>query len=252
MKKSVVTQKRAGWFYTLLLAAGLVSLSAVQAATITVSQDSYIDGRDGYLDSNFGGENVLYAGQHGQVNGGRKSYLLFDASELPLISSINFFQVQRGGGTVSRTVNVSAILGENVDSWTESAITWNSAPGNNVAAANREFVAFPGETVIRVAGISLGGATDTVYQVPFSGLLLDDMTAILNALNTGDRKLTLGLSLGSTIETSIPFRSREYGGGSSPALLDVTFVPEPAMGSLLLCGGMILLGMRGRRSGSRA
>ncbi len=212
-----------------------------------VSQDSYIDGRAGFLDSNFGSSTALYVGQSTVNNGGRKTYMQFDATSLPEIFSVDDFQVQRGGGTINRTIQLHAILGDNVDSWTQAGLTWNNAPGNNVAPGLREFAAAAGESVILLGNFFTGAAADTVYEVPFSGLSEASSQAILSALNSGDRKLTLGLQYYSSQDSSITFRSQEFGDGTFGPRLNITFVPEPATGTLLIGGGMLLLALRRRR-----
>jgi hypothetical protein len=228
------------------LAAFLISGSSLHAATLTVSQDSYIDGREGFLSSNFGTSTSLIAGQSGTSNGGRKIYTQFDATGLPEIVGIEDFGITRGGGTINRTILLFAILGENVNDWTETGITWNNAPGNNVDAGVRNFAAFPGETLIQIGSISTGADPSTVYSVTFSGLSEPDTQSILDALNTGSRKLTLGLHYNSSQESAITFLSKESGNGSAAATLNVTFVPEPGTFSLLF-GGMALLVASRRR-----
>lgn len=223
----------------------LASVAWLPATTLMVLQDSYIDGRDVFLDSNFGTATSLLVGQSTPpgTQGGRKAYLLFDASSLPDIFSIDSFQIQRGGGTVNRTIQLYAILGDSVDAWIESGesgITWNNAPGNNVTAGLRDFGAFPGESLIYIGDINTGALTDTIYTVSFGALAEADSQAILAALNTGDRKLTLGLRYNSSQDSSITFRSKEFGDGSSAAKLNVTLIPEPGSAALLL-GGIALL-----------
>ncbi len=233
----------------LILAVLLASGCGLWATDLVVSQDSYIEGLTGSLDSNFGGSGTLYAGQSSTVSpdqGGRKSYLLFDASALPEITEISSFTVRRNGGTINRTIQLYAILGDNVDTWTETGITWNNAPGNNVTQGLRDFGAYPGESLIYIGNINTGADSEAIYTVPFSGLSGADYQNILDALNTGDRKLTLGLKYNSSQASSIAFRSKEYGDGSSAAFLSVTLIPEPSGAALLLGGLAGLVALRRR------
>lgn len=224
----------------------LSSVAWLPATTLMVSQDSYIDGRDGFLDSNFGTNTTMLVGQSTPpgTQGGRKAYLLFDATSLPEIFTIDDFQIQRAGTTVNRTIQLYAILGDNVDTWTETGITWNNAPGNNVTAGLRDFGAYPGESLIYIGDINTGSLADAVYTVSFGGLSEANSQAVLDALNTGDRKLTLGLKYNSGTDNSIPFRSKEYGDGSFGAKLNVTLIPEPGSAALLIGGIALLLAAR--------
>jgi len=164
------------------------------------------------------------------TGGGRKGCFLFNATGLPQITSLDQFVVQRAGGTGTRSTLLYAILGTNeflgsVNNWIESEITWNNAPANNNPVnTNRAFVAYPGESLIKVGpGFQASGNAEQVCPFLPTGLAETDHQAILTALNTGDRKLTLGLQYNSGNENNIPFRSRENGDGSFGARLYVTF-----------------------------
>ena len=200
---------------------------------LPVSQDADIDGLAANVDTNFGDSNVVRVGNSGSSHGGRKSYFLFDATGLPEVTSIDNFEVIRNGGTTSRSVRLVAILGDNVNTWTEQGITWNNAPGNNVGPASRDFAAFPGEEIIVLAQVSTGGVNpgDILRFVPgvgITGFSETDRLAILNALNTGNRTLTLGLQYISSQQTTIPFRSKENAGGVFAPRLNLVTAEEPS------------------------
>jgi hypothetical protein len=219
----MITQRYHPPLATMLAGALLFTIAiASNATTLTVSQDSYIEGLESSLDTNFGAAAQVRVGQSGTTQGGRKAYFLFDATGLPDILSVENFQIQRAGGTISRTIALYAILGENANSWTELGITWNNAPGNNVAPGTRNFEAYPGESLIFIDTFSTGSLSDTVYNVPFGKLAEADRQVILNTLNTGDRKLTLGLHYNSSQDSTVNFRSQENGDGSFGARLNLT------------------------------
>jgi hypothetical protein len=208
-------------------------------SSLYVSQDSYVEGFLDSRDTNFGDNTQVRVSQV-DAQGGRKGYFLFDATGLPEILSVDGFQTQRAGGTTSRTILLFAILGTNlnlgtsVNDWTEMGITWNNAPANNVGVnTNRAFVAYPGESLIQIDSFSTGSLGDAVYNVSFEKLNEDNRQAILSALNTGDRKLTLGLQYNSSQATTIGFRSKEYDDGSFGARLNVTFAPLAILGVVI-------------------
>jgi hypothetical protein len=60
---------------------------------------------------------------------------------------------------------------------------------------------------------------------------------ILTALNTGDRKLTLGLQYNSSQASTISFRSREYGLESSIPRLNVTLAAAPVVAPVVIKSG---------------
>ena len=104
-------------------------------------------------DTNYGNNSEVQVSQSAGTQGGRKGYFLLDATGLPEILRVDDFQVQRAGGTTSRSIQLYAILGTNdflgsVNNWTETGITWNNAPANNTNTVNvdtnRAFVAYTG------------------------------------------------------------------------------------------------------------
>jgi hypothetical protein len=209
-----------------------------------VSQDSYVAGYGDTRDTNYGANTTVVCGGN-DVGGGRKPYFLFDATGLPEIVSLDQFVVQRAGGTTTRSMLLYAILGTNenlgsVNNWIESEITWNNAPGNNNPVnTNRSFVAYPGETLIQVGpGFQASGNAEQICTFLPTGLAETSLQAILSALNTGDRKLTLGLQYNSGNTANIGLRSREFGDGSFGARLFVTFA-APVVVHPMIQGGVI-------------
>ncbi len=135
-----------------------------------------------------------------------------------------------------------------VNNWTETGITCNNAPANNTNTVNvdtnRAFVAYTGETLMFVEDLSTGSLSDTVYNVPvWRDMSEANRQTILNALNTGERKLTLGLQYVSSQATIIGFRSRTYGVESSIPRINVTFAAAPTVAPVVIQSG----GVNGRR-----
>jgi hypothetical protein len=219
-------------------------------SSLLVARDANIQGTLNERDTNYGNDNQVRVSQSAGTQGGRKGYFLFDATGLPEILRVDDFQVQRAGGTTSRSIQLYAILGTNeflgsVNNWTETGITWNNAPANNTNTVNvdtnRAFVTYPpGETLMFVEDLSTGSSSDTVYNVPvWRDMSEANRQIILNALNTGERKLTLGLQYNSSQATIIGFRSREYGVESSIPRINVLFSAAPTVAPVVIKSGNV-------------
>ena len=136
-------------------------------SSLFVAQDARIAGLPENRDTNYATENLQVS--QSDSTGGKKSYLLFDAAGLPEILRVEDFQIQRAGtATTSRSIQLKTILGTNeflgsVNNWTETGITWNNAPANNVGTdTNRAFVAYTGESVMHIEDFNTGSGFDTV------------------------------------------------------------------------------------------
>jgi len=208
-------------------------------SSLLVAQDARIAGLLDDRDTNYPTENLQVSQSDAQ--GGKKSYLLFDATGLPEILRVNDFQIQRASGTTIRSIQLKAILGASVNNWTETGITWNNAPANNVGTdTNRAFVPYTGESVMHIEDFSTGSLNDTVYNVPvWRDASEANRQTILTALNTGDRKLTLGLQYNGSQASTVAFRSREYGVESSIPRINVTLAAAPTVAPVWITGGSV-------------
>ena len=88
--------------------------------TIYTDRDTYIDNY--YGDSNFGGKDYLFIGDH--FSGYAHTFLHFDLSEIPEVCtkaylSLDFYYI-------SKTIDISIYTTGN--DWTEYALTWINAP----------------------------------------------------------------------------------------------------------------------------
>ena len=201
----------------LVLAALLASGSWLHGATIPVSADAYVDGTN--KSANFGTNSTLTLEQ--SALGGDKAYLRFDASawgatNLGRVESLRV--VWAASTNITRSIYSWLITGTGANSWTENGITWSNAPANKVTGTDRGFVAYPGQTVTGIGGIQYAAGTPRELTIPF-GQASAQETALLTALNTGDRKATIGVSYNSSLTSSVAIYSREYGGGIYAATL---------------------------------
>jgi hypothetical protein len=192
-----------------LATAALISITGTARAAQTelrTSADAHVDGNN--PDVNYGGAEVLDISQTDA--GGCKAYLLFDASGWGTnISRIGDITFTCASG-LTRSYIAYIITGDGANDWTESEITWNNAPANDVTGTAREFVARAGQTVTLLGSIS-GGGDGTVLSIPFGPGSAGE-TALLEALNTGSRKATIGIRYNSTQAGSIVgFYSKEHG-----------------------------------------
>lgn len=195
------------------------------AASLEVSQDATVWGGT-HAGTNYGSETfVMSVGSGDSAEEWRKGYLLFDASSLPLFDSVESLSFTYYTANYSRSAKFYLLEGSGVDAWSQGSITWNSAPGNVVD--NGRTFGGAGITVTHLGTIT-GGTNDygNLLTLTLSG---SGQAALLNALNTGDRKVTIvfahdssnrSFSLASTEHASMAAASLSYTPGST--------VPEPA------------------------
>ncbi len=226
----------------------LAASSGANAALLSVSADAHIDGTN--ATANFGLDTVLSIEQG--VLGGNKAYLLFDASALggTQVGRIENLNVVWAGGGTTRTLWFGLITGTGANDWTETSLTWQNAPGNNVTGTDRNFVAYAGQAVILLGTVgSAGGPSGKTLTLAFTEGSSEE-SALLSALNTGDRKATIGVRYNSSQTSSANIYSREYEVAGVPgayaATLNYQLIPEPSTAALL-CGGCALLIARRRR-----
>jgi hypothetical protein len=190
--------------------------------------DAHIEGAR--PSENFGTNHVLSLAQ--STLGGDKAYLLFDASgwgetNLTRIESLRV--VWAGSTNITRTLAASLITGSSANDWSETTITWNNAPGNNVLSTDRNFVAFPGQTVTTLGSVQYASGNPRELIIPFGAGSAQE-NALLTALNTGDRKATIGVNYNSSQTTAVFIYSREHEGGIHAAAIEVSgLVPVPPL-----------------------
>lgn len=209
----------------LTLAVCLASCATVRAESLPVSADAHIEGNA--PDSNFGTSPVLSIAQTDL--GGNKAYLQFDAStwgatNLGRVESLHL--VWAGSTNITRTLYVCLITGAGANDWTEGALTWSNAPGNNVSGTARGFVAYPGQTVTPLGSVQYTMRSPRELTIPFSAGSAEG-NALLSALNTGTRKATVGVGYNSSQSTTVGIYSKEYDGGMSAASLELSLSADP-------------------------
>lgn len=137
-------------------------------------------------DENYGSE--LFIRAQRDEPGTAKSYVRFDADGCGIITDIHFMSgvslAQNG-----RSGRFYLITGEGADDWEESSITWNNAPGNDTE--NLKYFLNNGTWSILFLGrneaVRSGFASDIEWEEGAKETLL-------NELNSGDRKITIGIS----------------------------------------------------------
>lgn len=213
----------------LVLAACLAAGSGAHAASLVVSADAHIDGTN--KTTNFGTNDVLSLKQSDL--GGNKAYLLFDASawgatNLSRVESLRL--VWSASTNMTRTIAASLIAGSGANDWTETGITWNNAPANNVVGTDRNFVAYPGQTVTSLGSIQYAAGTPPELVISL-GAGTTQEKALRDVLNMGTRKATLGVSYNSSHSTAVSIHARETDGGIYAAALEVVAgsAPTPPM-----------------------
>ena len=144
----------------------------------------------------------------------RKGYVKFDANGLndaAVVTNINAFTMYFSQ-PYARSANFYLITGSGVDSWDESAITWNNAPGNGPGAAFLNDAAYTSTYIGQ--NVSATGWVDFVwYSQPA-------MDAVMHELNTGDRTATIAFMHESTSRLAT-FASRENPSGHPLIQMDL-------------------------------
>ncbi|MBN1854821.1 MAG: PEP-CTERM sorting domain-containing protein, partial [Pirellulales bacterium] len=147
------------------------------------------------------------------------------------------------------------------DNWTESTITWNNAPYNDVAGPDRSFNPFAslGELdPVLIGGFQVGlGSPNAVldgngnptgyYAHQFTQAESDLLVA---ALTTDDHKVTIGLQYNSSATDQFALKSRDAdvsGVGPVPPILRLSLVPEPTTLTLIGLGALAALPRLRRR-----
>ncbi len=224
----------AGRLGGLILAACLASGSGAHASSLAVSADAHIDGTN--KAANFGTNDVLSLKQSDL--GGNKAYLLFDASgwgptNLTRVEHIRL--VWSGSTTITRTLALCLITGTGANDWTETGINWNNAPANNVTGTDRNFVAAGGQTVTVLGSMQYVAGSPRELSIPLGAGTAQEK-ALRDALNTGTRKVTLGVNYSSSQSTAVEVYAREAAGGTFAPALEVVGgpVPTPPMTDLQL------------------
>lgn len=200
-----------------------------QAAVLVTTVDSTI--KQVNPTTNFGSDTTLVGVGNAAASGSwQKSYILFDASGLTgqtLTSVSGLTMVYTPASNRSGTFYL--ITGAGANSWTETGITWNNAPANDTASG----IGFSGAGF---TATTLGSATGNGSVVPITLSISGAAeTALLSALNTGDRMATIAFAHVSSSNTFTVYSSDFNSGASSP-YLTYTAVPEPSTFALIGLG----------------
>ena len=160
-----------------------VTLSGPQIVTVNVSEDASVKRTE--PDINFGSDTKLYI--HNNESSTNVTYLKFDASALEYkikdILTIDAFALSNSS---ARSADVYLITNAvYADAWSESTITWTTAPGMDPGTGG----------LVADAGIKLGAFDKPEKNVSQTvGLTFDSpevKAAWMHALNSGSRQTTL-------------------------------------------------------------
>ncbi len=186
------------------------SLNA-QTATILPTADAYV--RNGtYANTNFGSDTSLIV--KGSPTSGflRISYLKFALDTITNVKSAKLRVYGRNNDNTA-TINV-AVFGVNDDSWTETAITFNTAP----AAAS---------TSLSSAGVN-----------SVAGYYEFDITNFVKLQLTGDKMVSVFFKDTTRQDKTVSFSSRENGRNMPQLIIDTTHlvtdtIPSPQSSGIL-------------------
>lgn len=224
---------------------GLMIASSYGSVPLRTSADAHVSYT--FQNSNYGTNEGLLCNTYFAASAGsneiNKAYLLFDASVFGtnLISEVTGITFLNNLG---RTYQFWLIEGTNTDTainandWIESGpngITWANAPGNNGSSYTnppvgffREFIAYPGETITYLYAVAATANTPATLTITNGSA---EELALLNALNTGDRKATIGVTLNRQAVNGF-IRSREQDDGANAVSINVELAADAPAGIL--------------------
>ncbi len=238
-----------------LLSLALLTGGSLHAVTIVASQDNYGLGdantgnpNQSVVQGNSGDDPLLLLKRPTSVTGARKIWFRFDlAGQNADLSALANFTITLGADAdTTFTLQLyaletgfspgSGVLGT---SWTESALTWNNAPGNDTA--NRTSMTSDATAIGSAITINSGTLTGTSFtrSIP---LLSDYVQA--------DQTLTLMLSVASQSNSAptLSIASSENSTAAYRPTLEFSVIPEPASPLMVLMAmaGLVLTGRMNR------
>ena len=218
----------------------MVALSTAcicQATLITVVDDAEI--RSDIPDGNYGAQTTLSALSTATPDY-RKGYIKFDASGLgaeTTVTSINSFSMYFTQA-YARDAKFYLITGATADSWDESTVTWNNAPGNGSGTT------FLNDASYTSTLIGLSGTEAAPGYIGFNWDSQAAMDTVIAELNNGDRIVTIACMRDSTSRLAT-FASKENSSGHDSIQMDLQTIPEPATLGLMM--GVVGVGLMIRR-----
>jgi hypothetical protein len=221
-------------------------------------QDSFIDG--GSTTSQYGGQNWLSVENMGDEDNdlsySKKAYIEFDISsheQQPIHHAELQLHVFPEEGDSDYPPWTFALYGlhKSYDAWSQLALTWKNAPGNNVKSGST----FDSNSTTWLATFTMGGLGEDEDTITLAGDENSPLVQFIQAHTDTDGRVTflIGRSTAgwSGQLATHRFASREYvppdglRGQDAPQL---TVLPEPATISLLCLGAVAILRRSRKRS----
>ncbi len=182
------------------------------------SDDAYIN--QAVPDMNFGDADRLFATEGIIDEESEKIYLKFDASDLPGdVVDIRDFQAVFLN-QFARTGHAFLLTGPDATDWSEDTLTYNNAPANDYY-----HYGFLDNESLHLGYLDMAEHGETAGFV-WSG---DGRTALMEALNSGDRTVAIGIHRSST-NRNISYASKEHEEYHGPRLIMLVEGVEDAAG----------------------
>ncbi|HPY77266.1 MAG TPA: DNRLRE domain-containing protein [Anaerohalosphaeraceae bacterium] len=236
------------------------SLAAVSQALVIPTD--YGSGADAYIGNDTQVRSTSTAGTaaaelRSRYNGGGSrfqcTYLRFDLSGMTnetFVGATLQLEATYIKSSTGRRLDVYGLIDESLDSWTESSLCYQNAPGMLQPSSGWD----SGDYLLDNAKlVSLGFLTTpgtgggTAYPIMFSSNTTDLGEAFSDFLALDTNKLVTLVIINATGTSSINcedrFASKEHATFAAPALV---LIPEPATLALLGLGSLIVLGRKGR------
>ncbi|MBN2294211.1 MAG: PEP-CTERM sorting domain-containing protein [Pirellulales bacterium] len=204
-----------------LVLAAVLMYSGFASATILIpSDDAYV--RDDTLDTTYNEEQLITWTHYGAATG--RSYIKFSMAGLPQLSQLQSATLNMYLWEVGGYLETVSIYYAKDDSWIETSLNWNNAPGTGDLVASENVGSY----------YTWGGPKWVSFDLLASGLWDYDS-------DRSDGYVTFVIKTAENGEDIHRFYSKEENvPGDFAPYLEVIAIPEPTTMAILVLGGLMI------------